>query len=135
MPHEIFVVYLWHMLFDGLYNVKYFVIMFSIFCLVCYWAIFEKAFEPGWGALIPLYNNYQYFKITWGNGWWFLLLLIPFANVVIAIITGFKLARAFGKGFWFGLGLMLLNPIFLGILAFGEPRYKGVPTRDDSFDL
>ena len=135
MPREIYTIYLWHMLFDGLHNAKYLFIMLAIFCLVCYWAIFEKAFEHGWGALIPFYSNYLYFKITWGNGWYFLLLLIPIANVVITIITTFKLARAFRKGFWFGLGLLFLNPVFLGILAFGEPRYKGVPTRDDSFDL
>ena len=94
-----------------------------------------KAFESGWGALIPIYNNYLYFKITWGNGWLFLLLLIPFVNVIITIITTFKLARAFGKGFWFGVGLFFLNAIFLGILAFGEPRYQGVPEKDTSFAL
>ena len=103
--------------------------------IVAMWKVFEKAGEPGWAAIIPFYNLYVLFKITWGNGWYFLLLLIPIANVVITIITTFKLARAFRKGFWFGLGLLFLNPVFLGILAFGEPRYKGVPTRDDSFDL
>ena len=125
----------YHFLFSGLHSMKFLVSYHVIFCLIALWAIFEKAFEHGWGAVIPLYNNYLLFKITWGNGWYSLLLLIPVVNVAIAIITNFKLARAFGKTFWFGLGLVLLNPIFLGILAFGEPRYKGVPTRDDSFDL
>lgn len=135
MPHDVYVIYLWHMLFDGLHNVKYLIAMFAIYSLICCWVIFEKAREPGWGALIPFYNKYLYFKITWGNGWYFLLLLVPIANVVVAIIAAFKLARAFGKGFWFGVGLVLLNPVFIGILAFGEPRYNGVPSRDDSFDL
>ncbi|PKM40231.1 MAG: hypothetical protein CVV04_07010 [Firmicutes bacterium HGW-Firmicutes-9] len=114
---------------------RYLVIYYGIFCLIALWAIFEKAYEPGWGALIPIYNSYQYFKITWGNGWYFLLLLIPFVNVIIAIITTFKLARSFGKSFWFGLGLLFLSAIFMGILAFGKPRYISVPGRDDSFDL
>lgn len=135
MPHDVFLIFLRHMLLSGLHNAKYLFFMYAIYRLICSWAIFDKAFEPGWGALIPFYNNYLYFKITWGNGWYFLLMLIPLVNVVIAIITTFKLARAFGKSFWFGLGIFLLNPIFLGILAFGEPRYDGVPTRDDSFDL
>jgi len=56
-------------------------------------------------------------------------------NVIIAIITTFKLARAFGKSFWFGLGLLFFGAIFMGILAFGKPRYIGVPGRDTSFDL
>ena len=64
-----------------------------------------------------------------------LLLLIPCVNVIIAIITTFKLARSFSKSFWFGLGLFFLSPIFLGILAFGEPRYHGVPEKDTSFAL
>mgnify|MGYP001232473137 CR=1 FL=1 len=135
MPNDVFIIFSRHMLLDGLYNAKYLFFMYAIYRLICYWAIFDKAFEPGWGALVPFYSNYLYFKITWGNGWYFLLLLIPLVNVVIAIITTFKFARAFGKSFWFGLGILFLNPIFLGILAFGKPRYNGVPTRDDSFDL
>jgi hypothetical protein len=122
-------------LISGLQNLKFLVIFYAIFCMIALWAIFEKAFEPGWGAIVPIYNFYLYYKITWGNGWYFLLLLIPYVNMLIAIITTFKLARSFGKSFWFGLGLLILSPIYLGILAFGEVPYLGVPTRDDSFDL
>ena len=132
MPHDNYMLYY---LRDSLHNIEYLYVMFGIYCLICYWSIFEKAFEPGWGALIPFYNNYLYFKITWGKGWLFLLMLIPYANIIIAIITTFKLGRAFGKGFWFGFGLLFLGAIFMGILAFGNPQYLGVPSRDDSFDL
>ena len=55
------------MLFDGLHNAKYLFFMLAIFCLVCCWAIFEKAFEPGWGAVIPIYYSFLYYKIKWGN--------------------------------------------------------------------
>lgn len=115
------------MLFDGLHNAKYLFFMLAIFCLVCCWAIFEKAFEHGWGALIPFYSNYLYFKITWGNGWKFLLLLIPIANFVIAIITMVKLAKAFGKSGGFAVGLIFLSVIFYCILAFDQSEYAGVP--------
>lgn len=127
--------YIWYMLLSGVSNIRYLVVMFAIYFLIVLWAIFEKAYEPGWGVLIPFYNTYLYFKITWGNGWYFLLMLIPLANIVIGILTIFKLGRAFGKGFWFGFGLLFLGAIFMGILAFGNPRYLGVPSRDDSFDL
>ena len=116
-----------HFLFSGLANVRYLVIYYGIFCLIALWAIFEKAYEPGWGALIPIYNSYQYFKITWGNGWYFLLLLIPFVNVIIAIITTFKLARSFGKSGGFAVGLIFLSVIFYCILAFDQSQYLGVP--------
>ena len=132
MPYD---VYMRHMILSGLSNVEYLFAFYGIFCLIALWAIFEKAFEPGWGALIPIYNFYLYFKITWGNGWYFLLMLIPYVNIIIALITIFKLARAFGKSYWFGLGLLFLHAIFLGILAFGQPRYQGVPEKGTSFVL
>ena len=49
----------------------------AVLGIIAMWKIFEKAGEPGWAAIIPFYNLYVLFKITWGNGWKFLLLLIP----------------------------------------------------------
>ena len=95
--------------------------------IVAMWKIFEKAGEPGWAAIIPFYNLYVLFKITWGNGWKFLLLLIPFAGIVFAIITIVKLAKAFGKSGGFAVGLIFLSIIFYCILAFDQSQYLGVP--------
>ena len=69
----------------------------SILMIICYWKIFEKAGEHGWAILIPFYDTYVMFKIAFGNGWKFLLLLIPIVNIVFAIMVPFKLAKAFGK--------------------------------------
>ncbi len=44
---------------------------------VAMWKMFEKAGEPGWAAIVPFYNAYVLFKISWGNGWYFLLSVIP----------------------------------------------------------
>lgn len=98
-----------------------------ILAIVAMWKIFEKAGEPGWAAIIPFYNIYVLFKITWGNGWKFLFLLIPIANIVFAIITMVKLAKAFGKGSGFAVGLIFLGTIFSCILAFDNSQYLGVP--------
>lgn len=77
---------------------------------------------------MPFYNAYVLFKITWGSGWKFLLMLIPIANAVIAIITLVKLAKAFGKGGGWACGLIFLEPIFICIMAFdGNIQYVGVP--------
>ena len=97
--------------------------------IIAMWKVFEKAGEPGWAALIPFYNAYVLFKITWGNGWKFLLMLIPIANIVILIITMVKLAKAFGKDGGFAVGLILLSIIFMCILAFGKAEYQGVPEK------
>lgn len=99
----------------------------AILGVVAMWKIFEKAGEPGWAAIIPFYNLYVLFKITWGSGWKFLLLLIPLANVVFLIITMVKLAKAFGKSGGFAVGLIFLSVIFYCILAFDQSQYLGVP--------
>ena len=99
----------------------------AVLGIVAMWKIFEKAGEPGWAAIIPFYNLYVLFKITWGNGWKFLFLLIPIANIVFAIITMVKLAKAFGKSGGFAVGLIFLSIIFYCILAFDKSEYLGVP--------
>lgn len=103
------------------------VLALGILGIVCSWKIYAKAGQPGWGALIPIYNVYLLFKITWGNGWYFLLTLIPIANVIIAILTQVKLAKVFGKDGGFAVGLIFLSFIFLPILAFDKSEYVGVP--------
>lgn len=91
------------------------------------WKMFSKAGEPGWASIIPFYNAYVLFKITWGSGIKFLLLLIPIANIVVVIMTQIKLAKAFGKSTGFAAGLILLSPIFYVILGFDSSEYLGVP--------
>lgn len=94
--------------------------------IVAMWWIFAKAGEAGWKAVVPFYNTYILYKITWGNGLYFLLLLIPCVNIVIQIITSVKLAKVFGKGIGFTLGLIFLGPVFQLILAFDSSEYQGV---------
>lgn len=89
------------------------------------WIIFQKAGKPGWMAIIPILNTYTLLKIVGRPGWWIVLMLIPFVNLVISIIVMLDLARSFGRGVGFAIGLMLLSPIFVLILAFGGSRYVG----------
>ena len=89
------------------------------------WMVYSKAGEHGWAALVPFYAQYVLYKITWGNGWLFLLLLVPFVNVVVGIITLVKLSKSFGHGGGFACGLIFLNTIFMLILGFGSSRYVG----------
>ncbi len=89
------------------------------------WKIFAKAGEPGWAAIIPIYNAIVLLKIVGRPLWWLLLMLIPFVGLIFAFIVVFDLARAFGKGGLFALGLIVLGPIFYPVLAFGDAKYQG----------
>lgn len=99
----------------------------GILMIIAQWRIFSKAGEPGWASLIPIYNLYVLYKITWGSGIRFLLLLIPLYNIILAIQTNIRLARAFGKDDGFAVGLIFLPGIFMLILGFGGAQYCGVP--------
>ena len=100
-------------------------ILIMAFFIFVYWIIFTKAGEEGWKSLIPIYNIYILYKIAWGNGMLFLLLLIPFVNFIVGIITINKISKSFGYGIGFTLGLIFVPLIFYPILAFGDSRYEG----------
>lgn len=89
------------------------------------WGIFVKAGEEGWKAVIPIYNYFVLLKVVGRPGWWLLLYLVPIVNVVIYIIVMNDLSKSFGHGAGFTVGLVLLNWIFLMILAFGSSTYRG----------
>ena len=92
---------------------------------VALWFIFKKAGEPGWAAIIPVYNILIAIKIA-GKPWWYiLLLLIPIVNIIIGIIILNGISKNFGKGGWFTVGLFFLKVIFLAILGFGAAQYTG----------
>ena len=96
-----------------------------VFEIYCFWKLFVKAGKPGWGAIIPIYNIYLLLKIIGRPGWWLILFLIPIVNFVIFIIMYLDLAKSFGRGTGFGIGLIFLSFIFVPILALGESRYVG----------
>lgn len=98
-----------------------------VLMLAALWKVFVKAGEPGWAAIVPIYNLYIILKIAGKPGWWLLLFLVPIVNFVIAIMVYISFAQAFGKGVGFALGLLFLSPIFFPILAWGDSRYSGVP--------
>lgn len=97
----------------------------SILLLAAMWRIFTKAGEAGWKSLIPIWNLIVLLRIAGRPAWWVILLLVPFVNIVVLIIMYVDLAKAFGKGIGFALGLLLLGFIFLPLLAFGDAQYRG----------
>lgn len=89
------------------------------------WKIFAKAGQPGWASLVPFYNVYVLLKVAGRPGWWMILFIIPLVNFAIAIIIGIDLAKSFGRGVGYGLGLTFLSPIFYPLLGFSDDTYQG----------
>ncbi|MBR6223294.1 MAG: hypothetical protein IKQ71_07635 [Lachnospiraceae bacterium] len=115
--------------------------------VIAMWKIFTKGGQAGWKSLIPIYNYYVLYDITWqapiGFAYGvmffvntlernkiialpgFLSLSISLAILVLHIMQSIKMAKAFGKGTGFAIGLILLQPIFLLILGYGRAEYVG----------
>jgi hypothetical protein len=100
-----------------------FALAIAILAIAGMWKTFAKAGQPGWAALIPIYNVYVMCKIGQRPGWWTLLFFVPLVNIVIGVIVAIDIAKNFGKGAGFGLGLAFLGPIFYPILGFGDATY------------
>lgn len=117
-----------------------------ILCVIGNWKIFTKAGEAGWKSIIPIYSNYITYKISWKASmfWIFLILLVvtgiaesiggfvaiigSIAGIGLAVLTiigNYKLAKAFGQGIGFTIGLILLPYIFIPVLGFGSSQYVG----------
>ncbi|MBR6185656.1 MAG: sugar ABC transporter permease [Clostridia bacterium] len=116
---------------------------------VAKWKLFQKAGEPGWKCLIPIYGDYVWFKLTWRVGAWVAILALSILAVltatitvvaaileimllILGIISIHKTSLSYGKGGGFTVGLIFLPFIFFLILAFGDSAYvgpEGIPVR------
>ncbi len=106
-----------------------FPIVFLLFALVPIagmWLVFKKAGEPGWAAIIPIYNFYVLLRIT-DNPWWYLLVIIfvPLIGQLLSLKVVYDLAQVFGKGILYTLGLIFLPFVFFPLLGFGDAQYQG----------
>ena len=95
-------------------------LLLALFFVVVSWRIFTKAGEPGWASIVPVYNAIVLLKIA-GKPWWWIFIMWLVIPVFIAYVD---LAHRFGKSTGFGVGLVLLSPIFFPILAFGDAQYE-----------
>lgn len=136
------------MVLGGMYLI--FAFVWWILQIIANWNIFTKSGEAGWKSLIPIYGDYVSYKIAWQTSYFWLnyilgillsyvsnanlnesmflsliVILLKIALTVINIMYCVKLARAFGRGIGFAIGLILLQPIFLLILGFGSDQYYG----------
>jgi uncharacterized membrane protein YhaH (DUF805 family) len=96
-----------------------------VFMIAAVWKVFTKAGEPGWAVFVPIYNVIVGLRVAGKPWWWLFLCIIPFVGIIFALLASLGLAKNFGKGGGFGVGLFLLGFIFLPILAFGDAKFVG----------
>lgn len=96
-----------------------------ILCGVGVWYVFEKAGEPGWASLIPIYSIIVMCRISKSPPSYAGLVFIPLVGIVFAVKMLNNLSKCFGKDSSFTVGLVLLGPVFMSILGFGNDTYEG----------
>lgn len=106
----------------------------------------QKPGEEGWKSIIPIYNGYVQYRLTWDVQYFWVALglavgggiLNSFGGIVgvigslallgtalMNVVALYKLACAYGHGIGFTIGLFFLNPLFMLILGFGDSEYMG----------
>ncbi len=89
------------------------------------WMVFTKAGEDGWKSIIPIWNVLILLKIVGREWWWIILMLIPIVGFIVWIIVALDLAKSYGRGTGFGIGLIIFPYIWTIILGFGSDTYRG----------
>jgi hypothetical protein len=110
-------------LFSGVFALIMLVV--AVIMIASMWKVFTKAGQPGWAAIVPIYNVIVLLQIAGKPLWWIVLFIIPLVNIVVGIMVVLDLAKSFGQSTGFALGLLFLGFIFYPILGFGPAQYLG----------
>lgn len=105
------------------------IVLFS-YCTVTRCIIYKKAGKNWFAGIIPFYRQVTMYKVCGLSPFLMLLWLIPIFGwivmFVLAIMKRILLAENFGKGGLFGIGILILPPIFYSVLAFNSNiEYEG----------
>lgn len=109
-------------------------IVISLVTIAGLWKVFQKADKPGWAAVIPIYNLWVLIKVSGNSALMFILMFIPILNLYPIIKVPLDIAKKFGQGTGFGIGLIFLSFIFYPLLGFGSYQYEeGATDFDEEF--
>ena len=108
-------------------------LILAILQIISMWKIFKRAGLPGWLCLVPYVSDYGIVKVAGFDGTLSALAfgctLIPTIDFFTFSFLTYKIARSYGKGWGFGIGLMLLPFIFYPMLSFGNEAYQREPIK------
>lgn len=129
-------------------------LIYFVLRVIADWKIFTKAGRAGWKSIVPVLCEYEEFDMCWKGSIgliyaigmilcqcvsmyvkqpqnWLVILMgvVSLGLLVLQCMQSMRLARSFGKGTGFGIGLFFLGPIFRLVLGFGSAQYIGHPDR------
>ena len=97
----------------------------GLISIISYAKIFSKAGKPWWASIVPIYNIIVMLEIAQLPMWYIVLFFVPIANIYALFKINIEMAKKFGKGTGFGVGMTLLSIIFIPLLAFSDNKYEG----------
>lgn len=101
----------------------FFILVFAVLTNI---SIYMKGGYSGFSPFIPFYGQYAYFDIALGNGWLFLITLIPIVGIIYVLYVSYKIGKVFGKSGW----LTLFFPfIMLPVIAFSDRAIYSGPSK------
>jgi len=103
-----------------------FPLAFVVLMLASWWMIFQKAGQPAWACIVPIYGAVIMCRVGGKSGWWVLLLCIPLVNIIFAIMLCHAISKNFGHDVGMTLLLIFLPFIGLPMLGFGSSQYSPV---------
>ncbi|MBV6406450.1 MAG: hypothetical protein GFGODING_03240 [Flavobacteriales bacterium] len=118
---------------DALYAIMgdtmyYVLIFFGIIALVAQWKLYEKAGQPGYAAIVPIWNFIVFLRIVGRPASHLWLFLIPvYGQLYMLPRVWIEVAESFGKNtFLDHLLVLLLNGLYILNLGLSyETRYIG----------
>jgi len=97
-----------------------FLLAIAILPLIGMAKMFAKAGQPAWAVIVPIYNIWIMIKICDKSAGFFILLLIPFVNIIFAFILNYEFVKRFGYGFGGFLLYLFFAPIMVTYMGFSK---------------
>ena len=111
--------------FSVIFLVAYLVIIVAYFVVMgfAYMSFFRKVGVEPWIGWVPVYNTWKWLEVGGQQGWFSLLVFVPFGSYVYLAFHGigmYRTGKVFGKdGAWVVLGLFLP---FVWLFLLGRER-------------
>lgn len=85
--------------------------------------VFKKAGQSFWASFVPIYAEVVMLRITGKSGWMVLGFFVPIVNALLYVVVISDLAKAFGKGLLFAIGLLFVPWLCFPIIGFDDSEY------------